>query len=53
MGFARSSFHALVGGLLRAGVAALGLGGINWHKVILVFASLLVPRSSGSSPDTC
>jgi PiT family inorganic phosphate transporter len=36
-----SSSHALVGGLLGAGVAALGLGGINWHKVILIFASLL------------
>jgi inorganic phosphate transporter, PiT family len=38
-----SSSHALVGGLLGAGVAALGFsGGINWHKVVLVFASLLV-----------
>jgi PiT family inorganic phosphate transporter len=37
-----SSSHALVGGLLGAGVAALGLGGINWQKVILVFASLLL-----------
>lgn len=37
-----SSSHALVGGLLGSGVAALGLGGINWHKVILVFASLLL-----------
>lgn len=37
-----SSSHALVGGLLGAGVAALGLSGINWHKVILVFASLLI-----------
>jgi PiT family inorganic phosphate transporter len=37
-----SSSHALVGGLLGAGVAALGTGGINWHKVILVFASLLI-----------
>jgi inorganic phosphate transporter, PiT family len=37
-----SSSHALVGGLLGAGVAALGLGGINWHKVILVFVSLFV-----------
>jgi PiT family inorganic phosphate transporter len=36
-----SSSHALVGGLLGAGVAALGLGGINWYKVILIFASLL------------
>ena len=37
-----SSSHALVGGLLGAGVAALGPSGIVWHKVILVFASLLV-----------
>jgi PiT family inorganic phosphate transporter len=37
-----SSSHALVGGLLGAGVAALGPAGINWHKVILVFASLLI-----------
>ncbi|MFH0917385.1 MAG: anion permease [bacterium] len=36
-----SSSHALVGGLLGAGVAAMGLDGINWSKVILVFASLL------------
>jgi PiT family inorganic phosphate transporter len=37
-----SSSHALVGGLLGAGVAALGTGEINWRKVILVFASLLI-----------
>jgi PiT family inorganic phosphate transporter len=37
-----SSSHALVGGLLGAGMAALGTGGINWQKVILVFASLLI-----------
>ena len=37
-----SSSHALVGGLLGAGVAALGLSGINWHKVVLVFVSLLI-----------
>lgn len=37
-----SSSHALVGGLLGAGVAALGTSGINWSKVILVFASLLI-----------
>jgi inorganic phosphate transporter, PiT family len=36
-----SSSHALVGGLLGAGFAALGLEGINWGKVTLVFASLL------------
>jgi inorganic phosphate transporter, PiT family len=38
-----SSSHALVGGLLGAGVAALSSSeGIHWHKVVLVFASLLV-----------
>jgi PiT family inorganic phosphate transporter len=36
-----SSSHALVGGLLGAGFASLGLDGINWPKVALVFASLL------------
>jgi PiT family inorganic phosphate transporter len=36
-----SSSHALMGGLLGAGLAALGPGGINWNKVILVFAALL------------
>lgn len=37
-----SSSHALVGGLLGAGLAALGPAGINWYKLILVFVSLLV-----------
>lgn len=37
-----SSSHALVGGLLGAGLAAMGPGGIIWHKVILVFVSLIV-----------
>lgn len=37
-----SSSHALVGGLLGAGLAAMGPDGINWQKVILVFASLLI-----------
>lgn len=36
-----SSSHALVGGLIGAGMAALGTSGINWGKVGLVFASLL------------
>lgn len=36
-----SSSHALVGGLLGAGLAALGPDGINWEKVALVFASLI------------
>jgi PiT family inorganic phosphate transporter len=37
-----SSSHALVGGLLGAGWAALGPTGIHWTKVILVFAALFV-----------
>jgi PiT family inorganic phosphate transporter len=37
-----SSSHALVGGLVGAGLAALGPGGINWQKLALVFASLLI-----------
>jgi len=37
-----SSSHALVGGLLGAGLAALGTGGVHWNTVILVFASLLI-----------
>jgi PiT family inorganic phosphate transporter len=37
-----SSSHALMGGLLGAGLAALGTGGIVWHKVVLVFAALFV-----------
>jgi PiT family inorganic phosphate transporter len=37
-----SSSHALVGGLLGAGLAALGPGGIEWKKVALVFAALFL-----------
>jgi inorganic phosphate transporter, PiT family len=37
-----SSSHALIGGLLGAGVAALGTGGINWDRVVLIFVALLV-----------
>ncbi|MHB8869376.1 MAG: inorganic phosphate transporter [Thermoleophilia bacterium] len=37
-----SSSHALVGGLLGAGIAALGVDGVNWHKVLLVIGSLVV-----------
>jgi PiT family inorganic phosphate transporter len=37
-----SSSHALVGGLIGAGLAALGPDGIVWNKVILVFASLFI-----------
>ena len=37
-----SSTHALVGGLIGSGLAALGPSGIVWQKVILVFAALLL-----------
>ena len=37
-----SSSHALVGGLLGAGLAALGPAGIGWQKLGLVLASLLI-----------
>jgi len=37
-----SSSHALVGGLLGAGMAALGLDGVNWPKVALVMGSLII-----------
>ncbi len=37
-----SSSHALVGGLLGAGLADLGPGGVDWRKVVLVFAALLI-----------
>jgi PiT family inorganic phosphate transporter len=35
-----SSSHALVGGLIGAGLAALGPSGIVWHKVYWIFGSL-------------
>ncbi len=37
-----SSSHALIGGLLGAGVAALGTEGINWDKIVWIFLFLLV-----------
>lgn len=37
-----SSSHALVGGLIGAGLAAMGPGGIHWSKVVLVFVALFV-----------
>ena len=37
-----SSSHSLVGGLIGAGLAALGPSGIGWNKVILVFVALFV-----------
>jgi len=37
-----SSSHALVGGLVGAGLAALGPAGIVWQKLALVFAALLI-----------
>lgn len=42
-----SSSHALVGGLMGAGFAALGVDGINWHKVLLVMGSLITPPFLG------
>jgi len=37
-----SSSHALVGGLLGAGLAALGPAGIHWQKLLLIFAALFL-----------
>jgi PiT family inorganic phosphate transporter len=37
-----SSSHALVGGLVGAGLAALGPEGIVWSRLALVFAALLI-----------
>jgi len=37
-----SSSHALVGGLIGAGLAALGPTGIHWNKVVLIFLSLFL-----------
>jgi inorganic phosphate transporter, PiT family len=37
-----SSSHALVGGLLGAGLAALGPSGINWRVLVTVFAALFL-----------
>ena len=37
-----SSSHALVGGLIGSGLAALGSHGIAWNKVGLVFAALFL-----------
>ncbi len=37
-----SSSHALVGGLVGAGLAASGAHGIVWHKLIMIFVFLFV-----------
>lgn len=37
-----SSSHALVGGLVGAGLAALGFSGIHWERLLLIFAALFV-----------
>lgn len=37
-----SSSHALVGGLLGAGVMALGFDGVKWQKVIEVMSALIL-----------
>jgi PiT family inorganic phosphate transporter len=48
-----SSSHALVGGLIGSGLAALGPSGIAWNKVILVFASLLLSPFLGIVTGYC
>jgi PiT family inorganic phosphate transporter len=37
-----SSSHALIGGLLGAGVMALGMDGVNWAKMTEVMAALIL-----------
>jgi len=44
-----SSSHALVGGLVGAGMMALGTAGVNWDKVALVMAALLLSPVLGMS----
>ena len=39
-GLPSSSSHALFGGLIGSGIAAIGLSGINWHGV---FSKIIVP----------
>ncbi|MFI8773242.1 anion permease [Gordonia sp. NPDC062954] len=39
-GLPSSSSHALFGGLIGSGIAAIGMSGINWHGV---FAKIIVP----------
>ncbi|VFA89826.1 Low-affinity inorganic phosphate transporter 1 [Gordonia paraffinivorans] len=39
-GLPSSSSHALFGGLIGSGIAAIGLSGVNWHGV---FAKIIVP----------
>lgn len=39
-GLPSSSSHALFGGLIGSGIAAIGLSGINWHGV---FSKIVVP----------
>ncbi|WAC56769.1 inorganic phosphate transporter [Gordonia sp. SL306] len=39
-GLPSSSSHALFGGLIGSGIAALGMSGINWHGV---FSKIIVP----------
>ncbi|WP_442778262.1 anion permease [Gordonia sp. YC-JH1] len=42
-GLPSSSSHALFGGLIGSGLAAIGTSGINWHGIL---AKVIVPRSS-------
>jgi PiT family inorganic phosphate transporter len=44
-----SSSHALIGGLIGAGLMALGSPGVNWGQVVLVMAALLLSPLLGMS----
>lgn len=44
-----SSSHALIGGLLGAGVIALGIDGVNWGKMVTVMAALVFSPLIGMS----
>lgn len=37
-----SSSHCLIGSLFGAGVAAAGIGGVNWHELTTVLLALLI-----------
>ena len=48
-GLPSSSSHALFGGLIGSGIAAIGLSGINWHGVFskIIVPALLAPVIAG------
>jgi len=46
-GIPSSSSHALVGGLLGAGIAKIGIGAIVWHGVIKTGAAIVLSPLSG------